>query len=88
MTIRLPAYCTVFFLLAVGFGIKYIEAREADRLYGKMNEERAYASLCGYMTSIRSVLRQINNKQKDNLIGLCSEFSLGRKIRGVIYSGQ
>lgn len=80
--IRLSAYCTVFFLLAVGFGLKYIETRDAGRLYRKINDERAYASLCGYMTSIGSVLRQVNEEQKerkefltDKLIGLSAEFS-------------
>ncbi|MHB1151696.1 MAG: PepSY1/2 domain-containing protein [Eubacteriales bacterium] len=73
--IRLSAYCTVFFLLAVGFGLKYIEARDSGRLYRKINDERAYASLCGYMTSIGSILRQINEEQTDKLIGLSAEFS-------------
>jgi len=73
--IKLSAYCTVFFLLAVGFGLKYIEARDSGRLYRKINDERAYASLCGYMTSIGSVLRQINEEQADKLIGLSAEFS-------------
>lgn len=80
--IRLSAYCTVFFLLAVGFGFKYIEARDAGRLYRKINDERAYASLCGYMTSIGCVLRHIEAEQKelnesltDTFIGLSAEFS-------------
>lgn len=80
--IRLSAYCMVFFLLAVGFGLKYIEARDSGKLYRKINDERAYASLCGYMTSIGSVLRQINEEQKEpkelltaKLIGLSAELS-------------
>ncbi len=75
--IRLSVYCMVFFILAAGYGLKYIHERETDKLYRRINDERAFASLCGYMSSIKNVLYRVNEERDklDKMIGLSAEFS-------------
>lgn len=73
--VRLSVYCTVFFMLAAGFGFKYIKARDAGKMYQKVNDERAYTSLCEYMISIGSLLRQINTSPPDVTDDLSARFS-------------
>lgn len=73
--VRLSVFCTVFFMLATGFGIKYTKARDAGIMYQRVNDERAYTSLCEYMISIGSLLRQINTSPPDMIDGLSARFS-------------
>jgi hypothetical protein len=73
--VRLSVFCTVFFMLAAGFGFKYIRARDAGMMNQKINDERAYTSLCEYMISIGSLLRQINTSPPDMIHDLSARFS-------------
>ena len=77
---RLMVYCVVFLLLTMGYGLKYVRERDSARIYRMTTSERAYSSLCAYITSMNRVLRNINAVKTDiecdkKLIGLTAEYS-------------